>query len=65
MLFVDGIAVQHFILRGSGRARRFRRGRTLWPNSTGRLHLAPFDQVGYGGSKDRIDLLASWKLVRR
>jgi hypothetical protein len=59
VLFIDGIAIQHFILRDQA-ARTFGK-EDLVAELNRRLHLAPFDQVGMG-LKDRIDLLASWNL---
>lgn len=60
MLFVDGIAVQHFILRDQA-AHAFGE-EDLVTELDRRLHLAALDQVRVG-FKNRIELLGSRNLL--
>src|SRR5712691_12284673 len=60
MLFVDGISVQHVILRDQA-ARAFGE-EDLVAELDRRLHLTALDEVGVG-LKNRIELLDSWNLL--
>src|SRR6266576_6444883 len=60
MLFVDGISVQHVILRDQA-ARAFGE-EDLVAKLDRRLHLAALDEVAMG-LKNRIELLDSWNLL--
>src|ERR1700694_6083782 len=60
MLFVDGISVQHVILRDQA-ARAFGE-EDLVAELDRRLHLAALDEVRVG-LKNRIELLDSWNLL--
>src|SRR6266550_8294450 len=60
MLFVDGISVQHVILRDQA-ARAFGE-EDLVAKLDRRLHLAALDEVRVG-LKNRIELLDSWNLL--
>jgi hypothetical protein len=60
MLFVDGISVQHFILRDQA-ARTFGE-EDLMAELDWRLHLAALDEVGMG-FENRIELLDRWNLL--
>ena len=60
MLFVDGISVQHSILRDQA-ARAFGE-EDLVAELDRRLHLAALDEVRVG-LKNRIELLGSWNLL--
>src|SRR5258708_3481716 len=59
VLFVDGISVQHFILRDQA-ARAFGEEDFVAELDRG-LHLTAFDEVRVG-LENRIDLLGSWNL---
>src|SRR5258708_11323380 len=60
VLFVDGISVQHFILRDQA-VRAFGE-KDLVAEFDRRLHLAALDEVRVG-LKNRIELLDSWNLL--
>ena len=60
MLFVDGVSVEHVILRDQA-ARAFGEEHFV-PEFDRRLHLAALDEVGMG-LENRIELLGTWNLL--